>query len=101
MRSVHAGLVAVVDTLHLVAAVFPDWDGARAAERDLNALLDVGDDDMAVGPAGGDAGDDGPALLAGRFRIERLPEIEAVLLDHAGTVVVDIPESRAGLGPSA
>jgi hypothetical protein len=89
--------VAVVDSLHLVAAVFPDWAGARAAERDLFALLDVGDDDVTVGPAGGDAGGRGPALLAGRFRVERLLEIEAVLAEHAGTVLVDIPESRAGL----
>ncbi len=88
--------VGAVDSLHLVAAVFPDWDGARAAERELFALLDVGDDDVAVGPAGGDAGGTGPALLAGRFRVERLPEIEAVVAEHEGTVLVDIPEARAG-----
>jgi hypothetical protein len=88
--------VAVVDSLHLVAAVFPDWAGARAAERELFTLLDVGDDDVAVGPAGGDAGGRGPALLAGRFRVERLAEIQAVVTDHAGMVLVDIPESRAG-----
>ena len=88
--------MAVVESLHLVAAVFPDWDGARAAERDLLALLDVAHDDLSVGPVGGDAGGRGPALLAGRFRVERLIEIQSVLADHAGIVVVDIPESRAG-----
>ena len=92
--------MARTDSLHIVAAVFRDWDGARAAERELSALLDVGDDDVTVGPVGGDAGGGGPALLAGRFRVERIPEIEAVLSDHAGTVVVDIPESAAGLGPT-
>jgi hypothetical protein len=91
-----AGRVATVETLHLVAAVFPDWAGARAARRELFELLDVEDDDLAVGPAGGDAGGRGPALLAGRFKVERLPEITAVVVDHAGTVLVDIPESRAG-----
>jgi hypothetical protein len=95
-----AGSVAVPDSLHLVAAVFPDWDGARAARRALYELLDVGEEDLAVGPAGGDAGGRGPALLAGRFRVERLVEIEAVVSDHDGVVLVDIPESRAGVTPA-
>ena len=90
--------MAAVDTLHLVAAVFPDWAGARAARRELFELLDVEDDDLAVGPAGGDAGSRGPALLAGRFRVERLPEISAVVADHAGTLLIDIPETRAHPG---
>jgi hypothetical protein len=93
--------MAVANSLHLVAAVFPDWAGARAAERDLYVLLDVGDGDVSIGPAGGDASGRGPALLAGRFRVERLPEIEAVVADHDGTVLVDIPESRGGIGPIA
>ncbi len=93
--------MARADSLHIVAAVFPDWDGARAAERELSALLDVGEDDVSVGPVGGDASGRGPALLAGRFRVERLPEIEEVVHDHAGTVLVDVPESRAGLGPTS
>jgi hypothetical protein len=94
-----AGRVAVVDSLHLVAAVFPDWAEARAARSDLFELLDVEDGDVAVGPAGGDAGGRGPALLAGRFRVERLTEVEAVVAEHAGTVLVDIPENRAGYPP--
>jgi hypothetical protein len=90
--------MVMVDSLHLVAAVFPDWAGARAARRELFELLDVADGDLAVGPAGGDAGGQGPALLAGRFRVERLPEITAVVAEHAGTVLVDIPEERAHPG---
>ena len=93
--------MTTVDTLHLVAAVFPDWAGARAARRELFELLDVEDDDVAVGPAGGDAGGRGLALLAGRFRVERLPEITAVVAEHAGTVLVDIPETRAHPGVPA
>jgi hypothetical protein len=84
--------MGALDSLHLVAAVFPDWDEARAAERELFELLDVGDADLAVGPAGGDAGGRGPALLAGRFRAERMPEISALVEEHAGTVLLDIPE---------
>jgi len=96
MRARDAGAVAAVDSLHLVAAVFPDWAGARAARQELCELLDVEDDDLAVGPAGGDAGGRGLALLAGRFRVERLAEIEAVFAGHDGTVLVDIPATRAG-----
>ena len=89
--------MAIADSLHLVAAVFPDWEGARAAERELFALLDVEADDLAVGPAGGDAGGRGPALLAGRFRAERMAEISALVAEHAGTVLVDIPEHAASV----
>ena len=91
--------MARTDSLHIVAAVFRDWDGARAAERELFALLDVADADVSVGPAGGDAEGRGSALLAGRFRVERIPEIEAVVAAHAGTVLVDVPESRSGVIP--
>jgi len=87
--------MTTVESLHLVAAVFPDWAGARAARRELFELLDVEDDDLAVGPAGGDAGGRGLALLAGRFRVDRMPEIAAVVAEHEGTVLVDIPENRS------
>ena len=88
--------MTTVDDLHILAAVFPDWAEARAAEQELFDLLDVGDNDLAVGAAGGDAGGRGAALLAGRFRVERLAEIASVVADHDGTVLVDIPEANAG-----
>src|SRR4051812_49523032 len=92
--------MTTVESLHLVAAVFPDWAGARAARRELFELLDVEDDDLAVGPAGGDAGGRGLALLAGRFRVERLPEITAVVTEHDGIVPRDLPRIREPPGHS-
>ena len=90
---------SVVDDLppmRLVAAAFRDEEAATLAEADLRQRLDVGDADIARAPVGGDVMRSGrQAVLAGRFREHRRPEIEQIIRAHGGTIVDDLPEERS------
>ena len=81
--------------MRVVAAAFPAFGDAAAAESELRAQLDVEDADISVAAAGGDRGRRGlRALLAGRFRGHRRQIVDDVVRRHRGIVVEDLPEVR-------
>lgn len=80
--------------MRVVAATFPD---ARAAGRVLSELRDryrLGPGDARVAPMGtaGSDYDEGTALLAGRFRDDRVSEVEQLIEQRGGEVIVEVPE---------
>jgi hypothetical protein len=88
----------------VVGVGFTDLESAEAAARDLREMLDVGEDDVTVGPIGGSKEfvNGFRVLLGGRIRDLRLPAVERLLREHGGTVLTEVPEHQItwGAGPS-
>ncbi len=81
--------------MHVVAAAFPSHEQARAAEEEIRNELDVGEGDVELADAGGDAPARGlRAFLAGRFRGHRRDQVALVVTRHDGELVADVREDR-------
>lgn len=82
--------------MRLMALAFSDEESASSAEEELRQHLDVSAADIALAPAGGDVMRSGrQAVLAGRFREHRRPEIAKIIAAHGGTIIEDLPEDRS------
>ena len=82
--------------MQIVGARFPDPDDAADALDELRSRLDIGPEDAATRPLGTTDYDDheDPALLAGRFRMDRIVLVEDVIARHGGAIVVAMSEDR-------
>lgn len=78
----------------VIGAAFPDHETAQAAEDELRDSLELGEDDLELADAGGDASRRGIlSFVAARFLRRR--DVEAIVVRHSGQVVADVAESRA------
>jgi hypothetical protein len=82
--------------MQIMGARFPDPDDADHALDELRSRLDIGPEDAGTQPLGTTDYDDhdDPALLAGRFRKDRIVLVEDVIARHGGAIVVAISEDR-------
>ncbi len=91
--SAHAGAMTLSE-LVVIAVGFADLEDAMGAEAALRLQLDVDAADIQLRPIGGDPGDQGlTAILGGRFREDRRPDVERVVESFGGRILDILPES--------
>lgn len=90
----HDGQVKDDSERRVIGAAFRDRAAADAAKHELHDRLDVGEDDLELGDAGGDTSARGFRAFLGA-RLRRGPEAEAIVRRHHGEVVANVPESHA------
>lgn len=80
--------------MRVLAARFRDRDAARGVLELLRDRLPLGVSDADIAPLAGAADPTrGEALLAGRFREARVPEVIRVIEDAGGEILADVPET--------
>ncbi|MFL5757026.1 MAG: hypothetical protein ACJ77N_12095 [Chloroflexota bacterium] len=80
--------------MKILAARFPDVVTANAVLADLRQRYDLGDEDALVGPLGSTDYEEPQSgtVLAGRFRADRLADVERLVVERGGEVVVETEE---------
>jgi hypothetical protein len=80
--------------MYLVGARFPDQEDAARSLAELRSCLDIGPDDAGVEAMGTTDYEDPmeAALLAGRFRPDRLALVEQVIARNGGAIVLEKSE---------
>ena len=83
--------------MQLVGAGFHDLTHAHAAATELRLVLDVEEHDLEVQEIGGSPEfvDGYTAVLAGRIREPRLPQVHEIFRRHGGEVLTEVPEAWA------
>jgi hypothetical protein len=83
-------------SMRVIAARFRDRPRAEAVLRALRQRLG-----LLPGQAGAAVMSDGDAepagIFAGQFHEERLPEVEALIHDHEGEIVANVPRDHTEL----
>ena len=83
-------------TMRVIAARFRDRPRAQAVLQALRERLGLRPD-QADAAALADGEEEPPGVLAGQFYEDRVPEVEAVIRDHEGEIVADVPRDHTEL----
>jgi hypothetical protein len=82
--------------MRVIAARFREWSRAQTALAALRERFGLRGDQAEAGVLA-DEGDERPAVVAGQFREDRIPEVAALITDQEGEIVADVPREQTEL----
>ncbi len=85
-----------IDTAIVIAARFREWSRAQAALAALRARFGLRGDQAEAAVLASE-GTGRPAVVAGQFHEDRIPEVETLITDQEGEIVADVPREETEL----
>ena len=90
------GLRKKVPPMRVIAARFREWSRAQAALAALRARFGLRGDQAEAAVLASE-GTGRPAVVAGQFHEDRIPEVETLITDQEGEIVADVPREETEL----